>query len=243
MSSRPKIGQVGRYFSQMPLQRINTSTATMPSIKSRPALDAARGTWHRSAESWASGPGCRSAAPGPGPASPRPAGRPVAKGDDGDQPVDVEDVAGVVAAGGRGLGGEAAALERPPEVVADLQLGHAVDLLGGQAAVADELPGRAQRQQPQPKAVVAVQPLVPADPGQRLLAGLGMGVVAHDLGVTQQCGHVVQVRGLYRPGDSGTDDQRDLAATSNGACGQPEQYRRRRGGECGMVRKEKRGST
>jgi hypothetical protein len=54
----------------------------------------------------------------------------------------------VVAAGGRGFGGQATALERGPNVVADLDLGHAVDLLGGQAAVADELAAVAQRDQP-----------------------------------------------------------------------------------------------
>src|SRR5215207_5413993 len=75
-------------------------------------------------------------------------------------------------------------------------------------------------------------------------ASLGVGAGAGmPASLTRSSDEVGQVRGLYRPGDSGTDDQRDLAATSNGACGQPEQYRRRRGGECGMVRKEKRGST
>jgi DDE domain len=62
-------------------------------------------------------------------------------------------------------------------VVADLQLGHAVDLLRGQAAVTDKLPGGAEGEQPQPKAVVAVQPLVPGDPGQRLLAALGLRAI------------------------------------------------------------------
>ena len=36
-----------------------------------------------------------------------PLGGSIALGDDGDQPVDAEDVAGVVAAGGRGFGGQA----------------------------------------------------------------------------------------------------------------------------------------
>jgi hypothetical protein len=82
----------------------------------------------------------------------------------------------VVAAGGRGLGGQAAALQRRAHVVADLDLGHAVDLLRGQAAVADELAAvAAQREQPQPKPR-AVQPLVPDDPGKRLVAALGVGV-------------------------------------------------------------------
>jgi hypothetical protein len=46
-------------------------------------------------------------------------------------------------------------------VIADLQLVGLVDRLGGQAAVTDELPGGPEGEQPQPKAVVAVQPLVP----------------------------------------------------------------------------------
>jgi hypothetical protein len=99
-----------------------------------------------------------------------PLGWPVVRVDDGDEPVDSQHVASVVAAGCRGFGGQATTLERRPNVVADLDLGHAVDLLGGQAAVADELPAVAQRQQPQPKAALAVQPLVPLDPGQRLVA-------------------------------------------------------------------------
>jgi hypothetical protein len=78
----------------------------------------------------------------------------------GDEPVRSKDIAGVFAAGCRGFGGQAATLERRPDVVADLDFGHTVDLLGNQAAVADELAGASQRQQPQPKAVFAVQPLV-----------------------------------------------------------------------------------
>src|SRR5512133_2306590 len=104
-----------------------------------------------------------------------PLGWPVTRVDDGDEPVDARDIAGVVAAGGRGFGGQATTLERRPNVVADLDLGHPVDLLGGQAAVADELAAVAQREQPQPEAVLAVQPLVPRDPGQRLLPALGVG--------------------------------------------------------------------
>ena len=63
---------------------------------------------------------------------------PVARIDDGDQPLEAQHVTSIVAAGGRGLGGQTMALERRANVVADLDLGHAVDLLGGQAAVADE---------------------------------------------------------------------------------------------------------
>jgi hypothetical protein len=60
-----------------------------------------------------------------------PLGWPVARVDDGDQPLGLEDVAGVVAAGCRGFGGQATALERRANVVADLELGHAVDRLRG----------------------------------------------------------------------------------------------------------------
>jgi hypothetical protein len=103
-------------------------------------------------------------------------GGPVARVDDGDQPVDAEDLAGVVAAGGRGFGGQPATLERRPDVVADLQLGQAIDPLGGQAAVADELPGGTQREQPQPEAVLAVQPLVP---GETLSSDEDLGPTVH----------------------------------------------------------------
>src|SRR5215213_4263453 len=61
--------------------------------------------------------------------------------DDRDQAVDLQDVVGVVPAGCRGFGGQAAALEASANVVADLDLGHTIDLLRGQAAVADELTG------------------------------------------------------------------------------------------------------
>jgi hypothetical protein len=61
MSSRLKIGQVDWHFSRVPLERTNASSATVLSIKSHPALDAALGTRHRSGGSWASGPGCQSA--------------------------------------------------------------------------------------------------------------------------------------------------------------------------------------
>jgi class 3 adenylate cyclase len=84
-------------------------------------------------------------------------------------------------------------------VVADLDLGHAVDLLGGQATVAHELADPTQREQPQPKAVLAVQPLVPGNPGERLLAALGTGVVAHDLRVTQVEEFVTGVRRIADP--------------------------------------------
>jgi hypothetical protein len=50
-----------------------------------------------------------------------------------------------------------------------------IDLLRGQAAVAEELAAASQREQPQPKAVLSVQPLIPRDPGQRLVALLGCG--------------------------------------------------------------------
>jgi hypothetical protein len=106
-------------------------------------------------------------------------GGPVARVDDGDQPVDAEDLAGVVPAGGRGFGGQPATLERRPDMVADLQLGHAIHPLGGQAAVADELPGGTQREQPQPEAVLAVQPLVPGDPGKTLSSDEDLGPTVH----------------------------------------------------------------
>ena len=61
--------------------------------------------------------------------------------DDRDQTVDLEDVAGIVPAGCRGFSGQAAALEARANVIADLDLGHTIDLLGGQAAVTDECAG------------------------------------------------------------------------------------------------------
>jgi hypothetical protein len=118
---------------------------------------------------------------------------PVARIDDGDQPLQAQHVTSIVAAGGRGLGSQTTALQPGAKVVADLDLGHAIDLLGGQAAVANELPAVAQREQPQPKAMVAVEPLAPRDPSRRLLAAVGARVVAHDLGVPEQPSHVVQV--------------------------------------------------
>jgi hypothetical protein len=66
--------------------------------------------------------------------------------DDGDEPVDSEDIAGVFTAGCRGFGGQATALERGAHMIADLDLGRSVDLLGGQAAVTDELAGVSQRE-------------------------------------------------------------------------------------------------
>jgi hypothetical protein len=63
----------------------------------------------------------------------------VTRADDGDQPVDLEDIASVVTAGCRSFGGQATTLKRRTDVVADLDLGHAVDRLRGQATVADVL--------------------------------------------------------------------------------------------------------
>src|SRR5215208_3228424 len=51
-----------------------------------------------------------------------PLGRSVAGVDDGDEPVNLEDVASVVAAGRRRFGGQATALERGAHVIADLDL-------------------------------------------------------------------------------------------------------------------------
>jgi hypothetical protein len=75
-----------------------------------------------------------------------PLGRSVAGVDDGNEPVSLEDVAGVVTAGRRRFGGQATALERGAHVLADLDLDGSVDLLRGQAAVADELAGVPQRE-------------------------------------------------------------------------------------------------
>ncbi|WUI94147.1 hypothetical protein OG212_03255 [Streptomyces sp. NBC_00391] len=93
-------------------------------------------------------------------------GRMVVGADEGDESLRLEDVAGVVAAGRRGLGGVAVPLEVGPDVVADLQLGDSFDLLGCQAAVADELPGGAEGDQPEPVPLLPIQTLVPVDPGQ-----------------------------------------------------------------------------
>ena len=65
----------------------------------------------------------------------------VARVNDRDQAVGPKDVAGIVPAGCRGFGGQAAALEASANVVADLDLGDTIDLLRGQAAVADERAG------------------------------------------------------------------------------------------------------
>jgi hypothetical protein len=48
----------------------------------------------------------------------------------------------VVAGGTRGLSGVAATLHAGPDVVADYEFFNAIDRLGGEAAVADELPAR-----------------------------------------------------------------------------------------------------
>ena len=68
-----------------------------------------------------------------------PLGWQVVRVDDRDQAVDLQDVTGIVPAGCPGLGSQATALETSTNVVADLDLGHPIDLLGGQAAIADEL--------------------------------------------------------------------------------------------------------
>jgi len=65
--------------------------------------------------------------------------------DDRDQAVDLQDVTSIVPAGCRGFGGQAAAPEASANVIADLDLGHPIDLLGGQAAVTDECAGVPQR--------------------------------------------------------------------------------------------------
>src|SRR5271163_760822 len=71
--------------------------------------------------------------------------RPILGVDDRDQPGRAEHVAGEVTRGGRRLGGVAEALQRGSHVVADLQLGHAIYQLRGEAAIADEsVVGRAQ---------------------------------------------------------------------------------------------------
>jgi hypothetical protein len=88
---------------------------------------------------------------------------------------------------------KATALKAGANVVADLDLGHPINLLRGQAAVTDELAALPQRQQPQPEAALTVEPLVPLDPGQRLAATLRARVVAHHLGIAEQRGHVVEV--------------------------------------------------
>jgi hypothetical protein len=122
--------------------------------------------------------------------------RPVVGMDDRDQPGRAEDVAGEVTRRGGRLGAIAAALQRGPHVIADLQLGHAVHHLRRQAAVADEATvGRGQ--QPQAVTVRAVQAEVPVDPLGGFGPDLRPRIVGHDLGVTEQEGQVIQVIGRH----------------------------------------------
>jgi hypothetical protein len=112
--------------------------------------------------------------------------------DDRDQPAGAEGGARVVATGRRGLGRVTAALQGGHDVVADLKFGHAVHDLRGEPAVPGEVAGGGG-QQPQAVPARAVQAAIPVDPLGRLLPGLRTRVVGHDLGISEQGGHVAEV--------------------------------------------------
>jgi hypothetical protein len=76
-------------------------------------------------------------------------------------------------------------LEHRADVVTNLDLAVPLDLLCGQAAVTDELAALSQRQQPEAKAMLAVKPPVPHDPGERLVAAFRVRIEAHNLGITE----------------------------------------------------------
>jgi len=78
------------------------------------------------------------------------------------------------------------------DVVSHLDEGLSLDVLDRESAVPDESTV-VGLDDPQTVAVLEVVPLVPGDPGSCLLARLRRGVVTHDLGVTKQCSHVVEV--------------------------------------------------
>jgi hypothetical protein len=85
-----------------------------------------------------------------------PLGSDVVRMDDGDQPAQPQLFTREVPAGRRGLGRQAPALERATDVIADLDLGDTLDLLGREAAIADELAGLPELDDPQPEAQLLV---------------------------------------------------------------------------------------
>ena len=90
---------------------------------------------------------------------------------------------GPVADGAGGFLGVALALEALVDVVADLGENFAVDVLQGDAAVADEFAGGFQGDGQQAEAVFLVVIQVPGDPAPCLLSCERGGVVGHGLGV------------------------------------------------------------
>lgn len=117
---------------------------------------------------------------------------------DRDQLVSPYYVSGEVATGCSGLSRKASTLLLASNVVADLEAVDPVDALPGQTAAADELPLQ-RLDDPQPVPIAPVVVLVPPDPAGRLLATHRCRVEAHDLRVSEQSSHRVELNRRHLP--------------------------------------------
>ncbi|MDF2509618.1 MAG: hypothetical protein K0Q52_3477, partial [Microbacterium sp.] len=117
--------------------------------------------------------------------------------DDRDQFPRADVFAYKVAARRRRLGRDAVALPSRSDVVPHLEFADSVDFLPCQTAVSDKF-ARVRLDDPEPVAVFVVVPFVPCDPRSRLFAGLRLRVELHDLGITQQTRHLIEVRWRHR---------------------------------------------
>src|ERR1700709_1105439 len=125
--------------------------------------------------------------------------RSVRRMDDGDESTDAVAVPGCITAGCGRFGRVAEPLMPGPDVVADLDLVHALDALRGESAVAEELAGRTEHERPETEAAIGVEPPVPVDPCLRLGAAQRMRVVRHDARVAEQVGHVREIHISHLP--------------------------------------------
>jgi hypothetical protein len=101
-------------------------------------------------------------------------------------------------------------------VVADLDLLLTVDLLRGQAAVARKRARVLQLEHPEAVAALGVQPQVPVDPAQRLLARERPRVVAHDQGIAEHGCRLVEIGVGERPEEQtlGLEHRRTVTGVS-----------------------------
>jgi hypothetical protein len=94
---------------------------------------------------------------------------------DRNEPAESQNLEGMVAAGDRRLGCETLSPASPLDAVAELYLTGSVHLLNDQAALAEELPGALELDDPETEPVPLIGAKVPVDPGDRLVPGLGRG--------------------------------------------------------------------